>query len=88
MARQSRLPDLGIVLEVRNVHKPGHLGRIFTVVGEEGDLIGDITANFVGKTHSIREVTVSVLADKDELVPSPFYPDVHHAVIKAVKKTR
>lgn len=66
MPRQSRLPDVDIVLEIRNIHKPGFLGKIFTVVGDEGGLIGDITTKFVGKTHSIREVTVSVF-DHDHL---------------------
>jgi malate dehydrogenase (oxaloacetate-decarboxylating) len=60
MSRQIRLPELDIVLEIRSPHRPGSLGRIFTAIGSEGGLIGDITTKFVGKTHSLREVTVSV----------------------------
>lgn len=56
MARQSRLPDLDIVLEIQNVHKARR------------------------PRENIHR------SWKDELVPSPFHPDVHHAVIKAVKK--
>ncbi len=60
MPKPLRLPELDIVLELRSTHRPGNLGKIFTVIGNEGGLIGDITTKFVGKTHSMREVTVSV----------------------------
>ena len=56
MARQSGLPDMDIVLEIRNVHK----------------------------TRLPREDIHR--SGKDELVPGPFHPDVHHALTKAVKK--
>lgn len=55
-----RIPELDIVFELRSVHQPGQLGKLMTVIGEEGGLIGDITTKFVGKTNSIREITVSV----------------------------
>ncbi len=58
--KQQRLPDLDMVFEIRSLHRPGNLGHIFTAVGGEGGLIGDITTKFVGKTHSIREITLSV----------------------------
>lgn len=58
--RNQRLPDQDIVLQVRSLHKPGSLGRLLSVIGEEGGLIGDLVTNSVGKTHSIREITVAV----------------------------
>ncbi len=64
MKALERLPELDIVFEIRSLHRPGNLGKIFTVIGEEGALIGDITTKFIGKTHSIREVTVSVFDEK------------------------
>jgi malate dehydrogenase (oxaloacetate-decarboxylating) len=60
MSRHIRLPELDMILELRSPHRPGSLGKIFTVIGSEGGLIGDITTKFVGKTHSLREVTISV----------------------------
>ena len=60
MTKHLRLPEQDIVLELRSLHQPGSLGRLFTVIGQEGGLIGDITTRFVGKTHSVREITVSV----------------------------
>ncbi len=66
MTKQSRLPELDVVLQIRTPHRPGNLGKVFTVIGSEGGLIGDITTKFVGKTHSLRDVTVSVF-DLDHL---------------------
>ena len=66
MTKNLRLPEQDIVLEIRSLHQPGNLGRLFTIIGQEGGLIGDITTSFIGKTHSIREVTVSVF-DEDHL---------------------
>ncbi len=66
MSKNLRLPEQDIVLQIRSLHQPGSLGRLFTVIGQEGGLIGDITTRFVGKTHSIREVTISVF-DEDHL---------------------
>lgn len=59
-------PDWDLVFEIKTLHKPGSLGKLFTTIGEEGGLIGDIVTCSVGKTHSIRNVTVSVY-DKDHL---------------------
>jgi malate dehydrogenase (oxaloacetate-decarboxylating) len=66
-AHNQRLPDQDIVLEVRSLHKPGSLGRLLSVIGEEGGLIGDLVTNSVGKTHSIREITIAVF-DKEHQV--------------------
>lgn len=66
MSKQQRLPELDIVLEIRSPHRPGNLGKLFTVIGSEGGLIDDIVTKSIGKIHSIREVTVSVF-DLDHL---------------------
>jgi malate dehydrogenase (oxaloacetate-decarboxylating) len=65
--QNQRLPDQDIVLEVRSLHKPGSLGRLLSVIGEEGGLIGDLVTKSVGKTHSIREITIAVF-DKEHQV--------------------
>ncbi|NDE62623.1 MAG: hypothetical protein EB038_10640 [Cyclobacteriaceae bacterium] len=36
------------------------LGRLCTVIGEEGGLIGDMTTLFVGHDHVLREIVISV----------------------------
>lgn len=61
-----RLPDQDIILEVRSLHKPGSLGRLLSVIGKEGGLIGDLVTKFVGKSHSIREITVAVFDDEHQ----------------------
>ena len=61
-----RIPELDIVFEIRSPHQPGQLGKLLTVIGEEGGLIGDITTKFVGKTHSIRQITISVFDKEHE----------------------
>lgn len=55
-----RLPDTDIVVIVRNPHRPGQLGKLLVVIGEEGAAVGDVETQFIGKDHSVREVTVSV----------------------------
>ncbi len=55
-----RLPDNDVVFVVKNPHRPGMLGRLCTVIGEEGGLIGDTRAVFIGHDHIIREITVAV----------------------------
>ncbi|GBD04712.1 NAD-dependent malic enzyme [bacterium HR20] len=55
-----RLPDNDVVFVVKNPHRPGMLGRLCTVIGEEGGLIGDTRAVFIGHDHIIRELTVAV----------------------------
>ncbi|MCX8051353.1 MAG: NAD-dependent malic enzyme [Chlorobi bacterium] len=55
-----RLPDNDVVFVVKNPHRPGMLGKLCTVIGEEGGLIGDTRAVFIGHDHIIREITVSV----------------------------
>ena len=57
-------PDYDVVLVVRNPQRPGMIGRLLTVVGDEGGLIGDIETRFVGKDHLFREVTISVYDDE------------------------
>src|ERR1017187_2249662 len=53
-------PEWDIVMEIRSLHKPGSLGKLLTVIGEGGGVIGDIKTISIGKTHSIREITISV----------------------------
>jgi malate dehydrogenase (oxaloacetate-decarboxylating) len=55
-----RLPDNDVVFVIKNPHRPGMLGRLCTVIGEEGGLIGDTRTIFIGHDHIIREMTVSV----------------------------
>lgn len=55
-----RLPDNDVVFIVKNPHRPGMLGRLCTVIGEEGGLIGDMKTLFIGHDHVLREVVVSV----------------------------
>lgn len=74
MKKFERLPDWDIVLEIQSLHKPGSLGKLFSVIGSEGGLINDITTKFVGKTHSIREITVAV-----------FDPDHQERIIRVIK---
>ncbi|MDX1438587.1 MAG: NAD(P)-dependent oxidoreductase [Rubricoccaceae bacterium] len=61
-----RLPDTDIVVIVRNPHRIGQLGKLLVVIGEEGAAVGDVETRFIGKDHSVREVTVSVY-DTDHL---------------------
>jgi malate dehydrogenase (oxaloacetate-decarboxylating) len=58
-----RFPDQDIVLVVRNPHRAGSLGKLLSVIGEVGALVGDLTTRTVSPHHSIREVTVSVYDD-------------------------
>lgn len=71
--RRPRLPNTNIVVIVRNQHQIGQLGKLLTVIGEEGAAVGDIKTRFIGKDHCVREVTVSV-HDTDHLVPE-MYPE-------------
>ena len=61
-----RIPELDIVFEIRNPHRPGSLGKLMTVIGEEDGLIGDIATKSIGKTHSIRQFTISVFDKEHE----------------------
>jgi malate dehydrogenase (oxaloacetate-decarboxylating) len=65
-------PDWDIVLVIRSIHQPGSLGKLLTTIGEEEGLIGDIKTLIIGKTHSTREITVSVYdqAHLDKIVSS------------------
>ncbi len=54
------LPENDIILKIKSPHRPGKLGHLLTVLGEEGALIGDIETRFIGKDHSFRNITVSV----------------------------
>ncbi|MBI4443951.1 MAG: NAD-dependent malic enzyme [Acidobacteria bacterium] len=64
MSSHGRIPDLDFVFEIRSLHQPGNLGKLLTAIGNEEGLIGDITTKFVGKTHSIREITISVFDEQ------------------------
>ena len=55
-----QLPDNDIVFIIKNPHRPGMLGRLCTVIGEEGGLIGDMRTLFVGHDHVLREIVISV----------------------------
>lgn len=55
-----RLPDNDVVFIIKNPHRPGMLGKVCTVIGEEGGLIGDMKTLFVGHDHVLREMVVSV----------------------------
>lgn len=61
-----RLPDTDIVVIVRNPHRIGQLGKLLGIIGEEGAAVGDVETRYIGKDHSVREVTVSVF-DTDHL---------------------
>lgn len=67
MTAPVRIPEEDIVLLVRNPHVAGSLGRLLSVIGSEGALIGDIEAQFIGRETSIRAITVSVY-DQEHLV--------------------
>lgn len=54
------LPEIDIQFEIRSLHRPGSLAGLFKVIGEAGGLVGDIKTQFVGKNHSIRNITISV----------------------------
>ncbi len=60
------LPDHDVVLVIKNPHRPGIFGKMLSVVGREGALVGDIETQFIGKAHFFREVTLSVY-DEDHL---------------------
>ncbi|MFM8178578.1 MAG: NAD-dependent malic enzyme [Candidatus Kapaibacterium sp.] len=55
-----QLPDNDIVFIIKNPHRPGMLGRLCTVIGEVGGLIGDMRTLFVGHDHVLREIVISV----------------------------
>ncbi len=62
-ANRPRFPENDVLLVIKNPHRPGYLGKLLTVIGEAGALVGDITTRFVGKDHSFREITVAVYDD-------------------------
>ena len=53
-------PDLDILFRIKSLHRQGSLASLFTRLAEEGCLLGDIHTVFVGKSHSLRDITVSV----------------------------
>ncbi len=53
-------PDNDVVFIIKNPHRPGMLGRLCTIIGEEGGLIGDMRTLFIGHDHVLREIVVSV----------------------------
>lgn len=55
-----RYPDNDVIFIIKNPHRPGMLGKVTTVIGEEGGLIGDMKTLFVGHDHVLREIVVSV----------------------------
>ena len=60
MTMRPRFPEQDIKFRIKSPHRPGKLGKLLTVLGEEGALVGDIETLFVGKDHSFRNITVSV----------------------------
>lgn len=71
-----RFPDNDIKLRIKSPHRPGKLGLLLTVLGEEGALVGDIETLFIGKDHSFRNITISI------------FDDVHLEAIKTAIKNR
>lgn len=71
-----RFPDNDIKLRIKSPHRPGKLGLLLTVLGEEGALVGDIETLFIGKDHSFRNITISI------------FDDVHLDAIKTAIKNR
>ena len=65
MNNRLTLPELDILFEIKSLHKHGALGRLLTVIGEEGGIVGEIKTEFVGKTHSLRKITVSVYDEEN-----------------------
>ncbi len=65
MNNRLTLPELDILFEIKSLHKQGALGRLLTVIGEEGGIVGEIKTEFVGKTHSLRKITVSVYDEEN-----------------------
>jgi len=76
LTASSTIPELDIVLTLRTLHQSGSLGSVLTSIGKTGGLIGDMSTLSVGKSHSVREVTVSVF-DENHL----------GKVLEAVKET-
>ncbi len=66
MQKKSIIPEWDILFEIKSIHKPGALGKLLTVIGEEGAIVGEIKTDWVGKTYSLRTITVSVY-DEDNL---------------------
>lgn len=60
MEIHSGQPDVDMLITLRIPHQPGRLAKLLTLIGENGGLIGDIKTLFVGKTHTLRQITVSV----------------------------
>ena len=75
MQKRPRLPEWDILFHIKSIHKPGALGKLLSVIGEEGAIVGEITTEFVGKTYSFRNITVSVY-DEENL----------NSIIKAVNE--
>jgi malate dehydrogenase (oxaloacetate-decarboxylating) len=53
-------PDYDVLIQIKNPHKPGRLGRLLTVIGDVGGLVSDIETRFVGREFMFRDLTVSV----------------------------
>jgi len=65
MKNRLTLPEWDILFEIKSLHKQGALGKLLTVIGEEGAIVGEIKTEFVGKTHSLRKITVSVYDEEN-----------------------
>jgi malate dehydrogenase (oxaloacetate-decarboxylating) len=65
MKNKLTLPEWDILFEIKSLHKQGALGKLLTVIGEEGAIVGEIKTEFVGKTHSLRKITVSVYDEEN-----------------------
>jgi malate dehydrogenase (oxaloacetate-decarboxylating) len=62
------IPDYDIIFIIKSLHKSGELGHLLSVIGQEGGLIGDIKTKYIGKTDSIREITISVYDYEHQIV--------------------
>ncbi|GAB5533973.1 MAG: NAD(P)-dependent oxidoreductase [Rubricoccaceae bacterium] len=53
-------PEYDVVLTVRNPQRPGMIGRMLSLVGDHGALVGDIETRYIGRDHIVRDLTLSV----------------------------
>ena len=57
---RSARPEYDVVLTVRNPQRAGMIGRMLSLVGDHGALVGDIETQYLGRNHIVRDLTLSV----------------------------
>lgn len=65
MNAPTNLPEIDVVFTILSPHRPGALGALLTVIGEEGAIVGDVKTLYIGKTRSKREITISLMSIDD-----------------------